>query len=120
MATEIWVNIGSGNGLLPNGTKPLPEPMLTYHKYGPVTLIWEQFHKDTSAIDQQNELENYSSKIYFESPRGQWVDKRGLLRQFIPYYDLVDFVQNTHKRNLFCSLPEIGCLMWVQVDVLSL
>ena len=29
MATEIWVNISSGNGLLPDGTKPLPEPMLT-------------------------------------------------------------------------------------------
>ena len=27
MATEIWVNIGSGNGLLPDGTKPLPEPV---------------------------------------------------------------------------------------------
>ena len=33
MATEIWVNIGSGNGLLPDGTKPLPEPMLTDHQY---------------------------------------------------------------------------------------
>ena len=30
MATEIWVNIGSGNGLLPDDTKPLPEPMMTY------------------------------------------------------------------------------------------
>ena len=29
---EIWVNIGSGNGLLPDGTKPLPEPMLSYHQ----------------------------------------------------------------------------------------
>ena len=29
MASEIWVNIGSGNDLLPDGTKPLPEPMLT-------------------------------------------------------------------------------------------
>ena len=29
MAIEIWVNIGSANGLLPDGTKPLPEPMLT-------------------------------------------------------------------------------------------
>ena len=29
MATEIWVNIGSGNGLLPDGTNPLPESMLT-------------------------------------------------------------------------------------------
>ena len=33
MATEIWVNIGSGNGLLPDGTKPLPEPILTYHHF---------------------------------------------------------------------------------------
>ena len=32
LATEIWVNIGSGNGLLPDGTKPLPETMLTYHQ----------------------------------------------------------------------------------------
>ena len=29
MAAGIQVNIGSGNGLLPDGTKPLPEPMLT-------------------------------------------------------------------------------------------
>ena len=29
VALEIWVNNGSGNGLLPDGTKPLPEPMLT-------------------------------------------------------------------------------------------
>ena len=25
MMTQIWVNIGSGNGLLPDDTKPLPE-----------------------------------------------------------------------------------------------
>ena len=28
---RVLVNIGSGNGLFPGGTKPLPEPMLTYH-----------------------------------------------------------------------------------------
>ena len=28
MATEIWVNTGSGNGLLPDGIKSLPEQML--------------------------------------------------------------------------------------------
>ena len=32
MATEIWVNIGSDNGLLPDGTKPLPEPIKIYHQ----------------------------------------------------------------------------------------
>ena len=26
-----------GNDLLPDGTKPLPEPMLTHHQYTPLT-----------------------------------------------------------------------------------
>ena len=39
MALEILVNTGSGNGLLPDGTKPLPVPMLTYHQYGPVAFF---------------------------------------------------------------------------------
>ena len=34
---QIWVNIGSGNGLLLDGTKPLPEPMLTDHQWSQVT-----------------------------------------------------------------------------------
>ena len=38
MVTEIWVNIGSGNGLVPDGTKPLSEPMLTHHQRDPVTI----------------------------------------------------------------------------------
>ena len=40
MATEIYVNIGTGNGLLPDGTKPLPEPMLTYDQWGVVAFTW--------------------------------------------------------------------------------
>ena len=42
---QIWVNIGSGNGVLPDGTKPLPEPMLTDHQWSPLTFILGQFHK---------------------------------------------------------------------------
>ena len=30
---------------LPDGTKPLPEPMLTYHEQGPVASIWVQVYK---------------------------------------------------------------------------
>ena len=26
-----WLNLAPGNGLVPDGTKPSPEPMLTYH-----------------------------------------------------------------------------------------
>ena len=29
MLRKIWVNIGSGNGLVPTGNKSLPDPMLT-------------------------------------------------------------------------------------------
>ena len=48
MATEIWVNIGSGNGLLPDGTKPLPESMLTYHQWVPVVFIQWELHRKYS------------------------------------------------------------------------
>ena len=30
--------------LVPDGTKPLPEPILTYHQWGPVVITWGQFH----------------------------------------------------------------------------
>ena len=29
---HVWVNTDSGNGLLPDSTKPLPEPILTYQQ----------------------------------------------------------------------------------------
>ena len=32
MATYIWANIGLGNRMLPDATKPLPEPMLAYNQ----------------------------------------------------------------------------------------
>ena len=35
----IWVNTNSRNGLLPDGTKPLPVPMLTYHQWGSVGIM---------------------------------------------------------------------------------
>ena len=41
----IRVKIGSGNGLLPDGTKPLPKPMLTYHKRHSVAFAWQQVYK---------------------------------------------------------------------------
>ena len=74
MGTEIWVNIGSGNGLLPDGTKPLPEPMLTDHQWSPVTFISGQFHKRCLNHQSLKTVSNYMSKISFKSPRGQWVN----------------------------------------------
>ena len=36
------------------------------------------FTRDTSAISQWNKLENYLSKILFQSPWGQWVNSQGM------------------------------------------
>ena len=33
MELGIWVSIGSGNGLLPDGTKPLPESVMIYNQF---------------------------------------------------------------------------------------
>ena len=48
MATHIWVNIGSGNGLVPGGTKPLTEPMLINHQWSSAAFTWGEFHKKWS------------------------------------------------------------------------
>ena len=37
------VNIGSGNDLLPEGTKPSPEPILIHYWWRPVIFTCEQF-----------------------------------------------------------------------------
>ena len=65
MVTYNWVNIGSGNGLLPDGTKPLPEPMLIciceVQSQGLLRVISQDTH--TSSINSPNKFENYLSKI---------------------------------------------------------
>ena len=75
MATEIWVNISLGNGLLPGGTKPLPEPMLTDHQRSPGTFIHVlgQFHKRCLNYQSIKSVWNYIAKISFKFPRGQCV-----------------------------------------------
>ena len=48
MLTEIWINIGSGNGLMPASTKPLPKAMLTSMRLWSIYL-WCKF--TGSALD---------------------------------------------------------------------
>ena len=76
------VNTGSGNGLLPDGTKPLPEPMLTYHQQGPVAFFWWHYHKKiwrNQSVKQK--IEDYFFKITLRSPSGQWVKDIDILVQ---------------------------------------
>ena len=44
LAIGIWVNIGSAKGVLPGGTKPLPEPMLTHLQRFFAVYTWERFN----------------------------------------------------------------------------
>ena len=39
-------NNGSGTGLSPDGTKPVPEPMLTYYQWSSVSFTEDQFHRE--------------------------------------------------------------------------
>ena len=48
-AIRILANNDSDNGLLPVGTKPLPEPMLINHQRGPVAFTWERFYNRYSV-----------------------------------------------------------------------
>ena len=43
-------NIGSGNGLVPDGTKPLPVPMLPFYLCGFVAFAWEKFHSECLTL----------------------------------------------------------------------
>ena len=44
--TYIWVNISSGNGLLPDSTKALPKPVLVYHQWGLLAFSWVLFQRN--------------------------------------------------------------------------
>ena len=71
MATMILENIGSGNGLLPDGTKPLPEPMLTYHQRGSVAFFWEQVSQELLKVSIQDmSLKIWHFENYFQI--SQW------------------------------------------------
>ena len=73
MTIQIWVSIGPGNGLLPDGTKPLPEPMLTYHQWSLVAFTWGQFHMKCSRYLPLTWVWKSLFKITSASPRDQWV-----------------------------------------------
>ena len=70
MATQIEVNIGSGNSFLPDNTMSLPQPVLTYLQLGLVALnpgaISQEMLK-ISNFDMSLTITNLRSHPY--SPR---------------------------------------------------
>ena len=75
MVKEIWVNIGSGNGSLSDGTKPLAELKFPSHLWGSMTFtldqsssepprcysvswVWKLYFQITATSLKANELKN--------------------------------------------------------------
>ena len=70
---QMWVNIGSGNGLLPDGTKPLPESVLTNHQWGLAAFISEHFHWKCSGYISLTWVWKLQIECTVTRPRDQWV-----------------------------------------------
>ena len=58
-------DIGPGNGLLPDDTKPLPEPLRL------CGIPWGNFTASAQATILYKEFENHTFKINATFPRGQ-------------------------------------------------
>ena len=76
MTVLNWVYKSSSNDLLPDGTKPLPEPMFTYHQRGPVTITWGQFLERYLSHHLLQLAWKLLFKIAVKSPKCQWVNMK--------------------------------------------
>ena len=75
MTTQIWVNIGPGNGLLPDGTKPLPEPILTNYQCGLTAgfprgqwVKWSEIYILTHELIYVSPKEIHSTSVWWFYP----------------------------------------------------
>ena len=84
------VNFGSSNGLLPDSTKLLPEPMLSLHQLGSVACIWGYYHK---IWTYQSVKQNHISEITSRSPREKWVDSSLLSAAYMRQWTRSSLVQ---------------------------
>ena len=78
--TQVWVNIGSGNGLLPTDTKPLIQTLLSHHRSSPVAFISGLYHAKIWSYQSVNRIENSIFKITFQitqDPMNQHICVKG-------------------------------------------
>ena len=97
---QHWA-ISSGDGLVPDATKILPEPMLTYHQQGPLAFIWGHYHK---KFWRYIPLSKARLKIIFfiiasKSSRGQWFN-RCLFDIILVVYEY----RSTHEVHILTTL----------------
>ena len=111
MVTQIWVNISSGNGLLPSA-KPLYEPIFISHQFMFCGIHWHQ-----RAISQGvpkllfciMSLKIRLFKISATSPRGHWVKpwSGGQIWNLIQ-----QGIMRTYQREDYMGSPGLEDLRW--------
>ena len=69
----------SVNGLLADGTKPLPEPIMMYNQWVHVFFVWVQFYRNASAIVTIY-WNMFGNHILYVTARSPWLATR--LTQF--------------------------------------
>ena len=118
MATYIWVSMGSGDSLLPDGTKLLPETKLTPESNFMTSVLIRYMNENKDCLD----LRYYLFKIAATSPRCQWdnsycaelqqvmsnntyfIDLVGtVLHMYIYIYCKVSYIRRTKSQNLNAS-----------------
>ena len=80
-----------GNSLFPDGTKPLPEPLLTFHQWSIVTFTWGQFHRKLSRylslFNNVMILRIYYIKLQPHFPRAKWNNSIHICQLICRYSD---------------------------------
>ena len=63
--------LAQGDGLLPDGTKPLPGLMLIYHHWGSVVFTWKDFHNQWRNYFSVYKAEKWLIQNYCHDPKDQ-------------------------------------------------
>ena len=85
------VNNGPGNGLLSDGTKQLPDPMLISHQYAPMWLISIQV---MTYIDDENKLKYIIVKMSPGLSELRDLSRKALHVQIVLTLTAVNFIES--------------------------
>ena len=102
--TEIWVKICSGNGLLPDSTKPKPEQMLTYHQWRLVTITWMQYHEGYLSHQLLKLAWELIFKNFIQISQGNMLMNIQIVSELSSAYDNVMHYTNGLVKDRYCSL----------------
>ena len=110
-AIWLWINIGSGNGLLPDRTKPLPEPILTNnHQWSPGIhlreILLESCNEDPQVFGTHSFCIGWATQLAEDSATDGHIKRTGCLNSqlFKIIFRLINLHPLSSLRNFSFSL----------------